>query len=258
MVATVGTPDYFVVTGTVAAIATFNAAVEAQILLGYAPVGIPYTDGTDIEQVMFKGNTSSFVAEYPIIAVSLAATAGFHIANVGGAVVGATATGLANDATVYTASVIVDGGNPQQLSVVGSAAQTYTTLLAELNTDTDGATWALSGGNVRCISDMTGLDSGVMITDGTLFDALTLFTAFFSPVLGVKNTVTVDLDYVDDFQAGYRFTITGSTGNDGLYTVAPGGSVLTTGDTVISTVETLPSAVADGFVVAYGPSANQG
>ena len=64
--ATYGSVEYKVVTGTVAAIATFNANVEAEINNGYAPIVEPQTDGTDISQVLAKGSSTSFVSEYEV------------------------------------------------------------------------------------------------------------------------------------------------------------------------------------------------
>lgn len=50
-----------------------------------------------------------------------------------------TPTGLANDATAYTATVTVNG-TPHAVSVTGSAAQTFAALITEINTDI--STWA--------------------------------------------------------------------------------------------------------------------
>jgi hypothetical protein len=112
---------------------------------------------------------------------------GYQGVDVGGGKAGGTATGLANDATVYTASVVVDGGAPQAISVVGSAAQTYTTLLAELNADTTGADWAINGGNLRLTSTSTGTGSTIAITDTDLFATLTGFVAVTAAVPGVAS-----------------------------------------------------------------------
>lgn len=84
---------------------------------------------------------------------------------------GSTPTGLANDATVYTASIDFDApGSPVAISVVGSAAQTFTALIAELNTDIGGAgTAALVGGQIVITSATTGVASTVVVTDTNLF-----------------------------------------------------------------------------------------
>lgn len=121
--------------------------------------------------------------------------AGSQIVDVGGAKTGATATGLANDASVYGCTIAVDGGAAQQISVTGSAAQTYTTLLAEINADLTGATCALVGGNLKVTSDTTGASSSIAISNvaGTasniLFSTLTSFVAVRTASAG---TVTND------------------------------------------------------------------
>lgn len=61
--------EYKVVTGTVAAIAAFNTAVNAEIDNGYAALVEPSSDGTDIWQVMVKGAAGSFISTYAITAV---------------------------------------------------------------------------------------------------------------------------------------------------------------------------------------------
>ena len=121
--------------------------------------------------------------------------AGSQIVDVGGAKAGATATGLANSAEVYGMTVAVDGGAAQQISVTGSAAQTYTTLLAEINTDLTGATCALVGGNLKITSDTTGASSSIAITNtaGTASNALlSTLTSFVAVRTASAGTVTND------------------------------------------------------------------
>jgi hypothetical protein len=139
--ATYGSITYDAVVGTVAAMAAFNTAVEAKINLGFAPVAPPTSDGTNINQVFFKGSASSFVAEY---AINLATT-------------GAAGTG-----------------------------------------------------SLRVAGDVTS-----------------------------------------SFPAGFRFTVVGSTGNNGIYTVKNGGSTFSGGNTTIPVNEAVVSAVADGSVLQY-------
>lgn len=140
--ATYGQIQYAVVTNTVANIAAFNTAAEAQTNLGFAPVSSPYSDGTNITQVFFKGGgAASFVSQYAV-----------------------------------------------NLATVG----------------------APGGGSFRVAGDVTS-----------------------------------------QFNAGFRFTVVGSTGNDGVYTVKNGGSSFSAGNTTIPVKENVPSAVADGSVIQY-------
>lgn len=97
-------------------------------------------------------------------------TAGFQVVDVGSAQLGASATNLVGG-TTYTASVVVDGGISQPISILGSAALSYTTLVAQLQSNTVGATWSLVGGNLLCTSNSVGATSTVAITAGTLFAA---------------------------------------------------------------------------------------
>ena len=62
----------------------------------------------------------------------------------------------------------------------------------------------------------------------------------------VTKTFQIDGDHTLEFIDGVSFTITGSTGNDGTYTVA--SSTLAGGDTYIVVDETVASATADGNI----------
>jgi hypothetical protein len=129
-----------------------------------------------------------------------AATAGRQSVSWTG-LVGASATGLANDATVYTATITVDGV-AKAIAVTGSAAQTFTTLVAEINTDLGASATAsiFSATELRVVSATTGALSTVAIVDGTLFTALTGFGAIQTAVPGAAlvpattytATITVD------------------------------------------------------------------
>lgn len=113
-----------------------------------------------------------------------------QVINVGGTRTGGSATGLANDATVYDFRVFVDGVL-QAVSFTGSAAQTYADLITEINNDLTGATAELLNGNVRIISDTTGVTSGIGITNGVgadpLFDTLVDFVEIETATRGSSN-----------------------------------------------------------------------
>lgn len=118
---------------------------------------------------------------------------GFQDAWLTGTITGASATGLSNTLTVYTASVFIDGVL-NLIAVTGSAAQTYTTLLTEINADLTGAIATLensgiaNSGKIRIKSTSTGRTSTVSITDTTpnlLFDSLTAFDTFGFPRPGL-------------------------------------------------------------------------
>ena len=119
--------------------------------------------------------------------------------NFGGLALGASATGLANDATAYTMTVTVDGV-AIPVSVVGSAAQTFTTLVAEINTDLGAsATAAIVAGNIVITSASYGTLSTVTTVDGTLLATTTGFVSISAQVNGsgaTSYTATVTIDGV--------------------------------------------------------------
>ncbi len=84
------------------------------------------------------------------------------------------ATGLANSATTYTATITVDGV-PQPISIVGSTAQTFGELVVQLNTDLAGTATAVifSATEMRITSATTGVSSTMLVTDTNLFSSLT-------------------------------------------------------------------------------------
>jgi hypothetical protein len=119
--------------------------------------------------------------------------AGSQTADVGGAKVGATATGLANSAEAYGMLVAVDGGGNQQVTITGSAAQTWTNLITEINADLTGATAAIVGGNLKITSATTGASSTISATNsaGTASNALlTTLTGFVALRTAVAGTTT--------------------------------------------------------------------
>src|SRR3990167_3262939 len=117
--------------------------------------------------------------------------AGSQIVDVGGAKAGATATGLANDATSYTYTIAVDGGAAQTINVTGSTAQTYTNLITQINTDVTGATVSLVGGNLKFISGTNGASSSISLVSGgggtNLFVTLTNFAAVRTATAGTAT-----------------------------------------------------------------------
>jgi len=107
---------------------------------------------------------------------------GWQIADFGGAAVGGNATGLANDATVYTATITVSNGGTvsvMPITVTGSAAQTFTALIGQITSDlaagTIGTAVIDANDNIKIQSAATGNDCSVSITDGDLFKSCTGF-----------------------------------------------------------------------------------
>jgi hypothetical protein len=147
------------------------------------PAYVTSITGTATTFVRVAAVAPGDVALFDARETAAAAVAGYQVVDCG-AVVGGDATGLANDATAYTATITVDGVG-KSISVVGSAAQTYTTLIAEIDTDlAAAATTAIVAGTLVITSATTGNDSLVTITDVDLFATLTEFVAIATAVQG--------------------------------------------------------------------------
>lgn len=79
---------------------------------------------------------------------------------------------------VYTAFLQVDGVLVP-ISIQGSSAQTFTTLVSQINTDLgSAATAVLSGGSIRITSATTGLTSTIAVVNDDLFKHVSGFTRF--------------------------------------------------------------------------------
>ena len=121
-------------------------------------------------------------------------TAGNQTVDLSSRVNTSTSTGLTNGATTYTVTIVVDGVT-KNISVVGSAAQTYGALITEINLDLGAsATSALNGygDGIIVTSATTGLNSTVAITDGTsnpLFASLTAYSQIETAVHGAQGII---------------------------------------------------------------------
>ncbi len=111
-----------------------------------------------------------------------------------------TPTGLANDATVFTATVVIDAG-PDGVAVTGSAAQTVGTLITEIDLDLTGGTTSLVEGNLVITSSTLGVSSTVAITEIDLFTSLADFAFFRDPIDGDDTTVVTITGTVPDSTA---------------------------------------------------------
>lgn len=135
-------------------------------------------------------------------------------------------TGLANDATAYTANVIDNQGNTTAISITGSAAQTYTDLITELNTDLTGVATASfygSGSNVN----------GIKILSDNKTHHIRIEDSGSDPLLaGLGLIPSEDVTYAD-----YKFTplTVGSGSNfEGNKLIGPAYIVLTDGGSATS------------------------
>lgn len=76
-----------------------------------------------------------------------------------------------------------------------------------------------------------------------------------APTVGAAGAgaFTIAGDVTGDFHAGFRFTIVGSTGNNGTYQVKNGGATYSAPNTTIPVVQAVVSATADGEIIGYSP-----
>ena len=150
----------------------------------------------DATETMFSAAAGDIYTGIATLTNRLEGGAGSQVVDVGGAKTGASATGLANDATTYGILIAFNGGANQQITVTGSAAQTYTTLITEINTDiVGGGSCSIVGGNLKFISASNGVGSTIALTNsaGTASVALiATLTSFVAVRVADAGTITAD------------------------------------------------------------------
>lgn len=120
---------------------------------------------------------------------------------------GGDSTGFANDATVYALDVKV-GATTKNILVTGSAAQTFTSLVSEMNTDLSGtatATLVSPDGHIHIAAD-DGVSHVTIIptsTGGT--DMLTVLTDFDLILGGNIDGLTVNTSDPDSAHYGHTY-----------------------------------------------------
>jgi len=165
----------------------FGSYAKLDIENGFysSALGTPYYyDSTIEDQLNIVGATASGIDMY---FSNRKPVAGYQEVNVGGAVVGTDATGLANDTTSYTVELQIDGVSTF-VSVAGQDAQTYTLLLAQIQTQLDltsAGTITLNAGNIKIESATFGITSTVNIVSPVLFSSLTQYVGILVAVPGV-------------------------------------------------------------------------
>jgi len=111
----------------------------------------------------------------------------------------------------------------------------------------------LKAGDTITISGSTANNGDYTIaTAPTYIDTATIFDIIAVDDSG--ETFTINGDHTTKFMDGDTFVVSGSTGNDGTYTVS-GNSVLTGGTTVITVTGDITDATVDGQITSV-PSLN--
>jgi phage tail sheath protein FI len=243
--------EYNSVNGFVAADAGFKTTVTATEIVSLA------NDATaDIwDLAAFSGLETDFFDDNGIPAAS---TYGSQIVNMGGSITSATGpTGLANDTTVFTATITVDG-TAYPITVTGSSAQTWTSLFGQIDADLSAAaTTALTpadgspiADDIKITSALIGAASSVSITDGigatALFANLNGFVSFSLPVNGVTLDAALPV-YANGYALAATGTYLGFEGDVAAWVAGgSGGSPTPTEWTPTEAVDTLTNA-ADNF-----------
>jgi len=112
--------------------------------------------------------------------------AGSQTISFSGAASSTSATGLANDATAYTAVIVVDGV-AKPVVVSGSAAQTIGNLLVQINAKLGGTAIAsLTGGNIVITSATVGSNSSVLVIDTNLFTSVIGYRSLLLAIPGAS------------------------------------------------------------------------
>jgi len=188
------------VSGSSTGLSPIAAATAGNITIGLGGTAVA---GNSSGLSSASGTNGSHTVNYqPGVTTStttglVAPTSGYQIIHFANAKTGTSPTGLLNDATVHTSTITVDGV-VKTVSVAGSAAQTFTTLIAAINTALgSAATAALVGGDIKITSATTSTTSTVVAVTGTLFGALTDFSVIQAyPGTGSNTplTATITID----------------------------------------------------------------
>lgn len=109
------------------------------------------------------------------------------------------ATGLSTTTTYYF-KITIDNEVEVECSITTAADVTYAAVIILMNAEITGATFALSGGDLRCTSDNIGADGYISLAAGTtstdLFATLTDFSAFETAVSDLlEETDAIDGEY---------------------------------------------------------------
>lgn len=98
--------------------------------------------------------------------------------------------------------------------------------------------WLLEGDYTSCIE--------------TVFDYWEITYSLCGLWAPVEYSFTIAGDHTSEFLEGISIVVAGSTGNNGTYTIAKGGSYLDGEDTIIPVNETVSSPIADGNITRSG------
>lgn len=144
------------------------------------PVRVRHTPGATSGYQAWGFSSGKAGTDSTGLAADTSATSGYQSVDLGTSKAGGDATGLANDSTTFGMIATVDGV-AKEIVVTGSAVQTYTLLLAAINTDLGGsATASLSSGDLRITSNSSGAASTVRITNANAGASSSLLAGLYA------------------------------------------------------------------------------
>jgi len=102
-------------------------------------------------------------------------------------------SGLAQS-TAYYFKVTVDAGSIVEYIITTSTDTTFEAIISLMNIQTQGASWSITGGDLRCVSALVGEGSAVALSNSgltgtSLFSTLTGFSAFDTAVDGMTSAI---------------------------------------------------------------------
>lgn len=166
--------------------------------------------GGDNDAAVLGGVNTALLGKNWTVFDAAANTSGFQAAAFNSTLAGAALTGLANDGTLYDATITIDGTD-YPVSYAGSTMQSFTTLVNQLNAAIGANGLAtLVGNTILVTSASTGLTSTVSMADAgvfgvslSLFVSVSGFARFYDAVAGtVGKTYTALID--DGAESGYQ------------------------------------------------------
>ena len=151
-------------------------------------------------------------------------------------------------ASTVTGSNLSGTNTGDQINITGNAATATTATTVTTNANLTGP--ITSTGNATAIASQTGtgtkfvVDTAPTLVNPTLTSGVLAITVVNT---GAKK-FTIAGNYATRFKylTAYKFRVTGSTGNNGVYTVSTATDVSATTEIVVT--EAVPSAVADGSI----------
>lgn len=156
---------------------------------GQATVPVPLGAGfVSITGTNFVGVVNGAAATIP---TDPEGTSGYQTISFLSPITSGTATGLSNSSAIYTATITVDGV-PIAIQITGSTAQTYGTLVSQLNTDlSTAATATITGGKLKITSASFGIDSTVRISNSQIITPTPTVTASITNTPSTTPTITL-------------------------------------------------------------------